>query len=258
MTAHARLPNGLEIAQVNEGETALLFRDIFTERCYMQHGISLAPGGVVVDVGANIGLSTLFFHVETPGLRFYSIEPAPLPFAALAENISMHLIDAVPIRSAVSNCSGNSRFSYYPGATVMSGLHADAASEAELTRIYLLHSGFSDADAQDMLEGMHDLVEFDCAVVTLSEVIATHSIERIDLLKVDVEKSELEVLEGVAAADWPKISQVVAEVHDLDGQLETVTGLLREQGFQVEVDQDELLAGTAIHEVFARRTEAVH
>jgi FkbM family methyltransferase len=198
-------------------------------------------------------MSMLFFHGEASGVHFYALEPAPIPFAALAENIRLHEIDAVPIESAVSNVSGTRRLSYYPDATVMSGLHVDSASEAALTRIFLLHSGFSEQDAEDMLEGMHDVVEIDCPTTTLSELIAAHAIERVDLLKIDVEKSETEVLEGLADPDWPKVRQVVAEVHDHAGNLDRFTTLLREHDFRVAVEQDELLVGTEMYEVFARR-----
>ena len=43
--------------------------------------------------------------------------------------------------------------------------------------------------------------------------------EKIDLLKIDVEKGELEVLNGIEDADWPRIHQIVMEVHDLDGRV---------------------------------------
>ena len=44
----------------------------------------------------------------------------------------------------------------------------------------------------------------------------------VDLLKVDVERAEKEVLEGILPSDWPKIRQVAMEVHDVDGGLQTV------------------------------------
>ena len=43
-----------------------------------------------------------------------------------------------------------------------------------------------------------------------------------DLLKIDVERAEKEVLQGILPSDWPKIRQVAMEVHDVDGGLQTV------------------------------------
>lgn len=249
------LPNGREVAHLGAGETALLYRDIFVDRCYLQHGISLEPGMVIFDVGANIGMSALFFHLECPGVTIHAFEPAPIPFQALTANVASHGIDAHLEQCALSDVAGTATMTYYPDASVMSGFHADPELDAALTRDYLLHSGFSEQDVLDMLEGKHDAVMLDCSVRTLSEVVQSRQVPVIDLLKVDVEKSELEVLRGIADADWPKVRQVVAEVHDLDSTLDAVTSLLAGKGFSVTVEQDALLERTAIYEVFAVRGE---
>jgi hypothetical protein len=49
---------------------------------------------------------------------------------------------------------------------------------------------------------------------------------RVDLLKIDVERAELEVLNGIEQSDWSKIKQVVMEVHDTDKRLEKVVSAI--------------------------------
>ncbi|WP_018791295.1 FkbM family methyltransferase [Salinispora arenicola] len=249
------LPDGTPVMQINPGETALLYRDIFVERCYLQHGITVSPGGVVIDVGANIGMSVLFFHRQSPGLTFHAFEPAPNPYHALTANVALHGIDAVTSMCAISDRSGRATLTYYPDSTSMSGLHADAAAESALTRTFLLRSGFTEGDADDLLQDRPEPVAIECDVRTLSEVITERRMERIDLLKVDVEKSELEVLRGIEEAHWPRVRQVVAEVHDHNGALGAMTSLLRNRGFTVHHHQDRLLSGTDIHELFAVRED---
>jgi acyl carrier protein len=72
-------------------------------------------------------------------------------------------------------------------------------------------------------------------------------------LKIDVEKSELSVLNGIDAADWPKIQQVIIEVHDDDGRLAEIMAMLEARGFHVVSDQDESLAATGLYSVYAVR-----
>ena len=43
-------------APASGGETKFIFKEIFHNHCYEKHGISIADGDVVFDVGANIGL----------------------------------------------------------------------------------------------------------------------------------------------------------------------------------------------------------
>ncbi|WP_019031057.1 FkbM family methyltransferase [Salinispora arenicola] len=241
---------------MNDGETALLYRDIFTERCYIQHGIALAPGDTVFDVGANIGMSTLFFHLERPDVTVHAFEPAPTPHAALIANFAGFGVKGTATRCALSDHSGTGIICYYPDSSVMSGFHADPAAESALMRNFLTRSGLDPEDVEDMVSGRHDFQSIECPMRTLSEMIIERGVTSIDLLKVDVEKSELEVLRGLADEDWPKIRQVVAEVHNIDGALDTFTSLLQGHGFTVAVEQDALLSGTEIYEAFAVRQEA--
>ena len=81
-----------------------------------------------------------------------------------------------------------------------------------------------------------------------------HRVESIDVLKIDVEKAELDVLRGVEDRDWPKIQQIIVDVHDFDNRLGTVTALLRNEGFaEITADQPPTLKNTNIYTVFATR-----
>lgn len=90
-------------------------------------------------------------------------------------------------------------------------------------------------------------------LTTISDLIVENRLERIDLLKVDVERAEMQVLEGIHKLHWTKISQVVAEVHGRD-TLEAVTKLLRGNGFgRIRHETGDLLVGTNLYAVYARR-----
>ena len=89
--------------------------------------------------------------------------------------------------------------------------------------------------------------------MTISEIIDQERVSRINLLKVDVEKSEREVLAGIRAEHWSLIDQVVMEVDDKNGTLEEIRTLLGSRGFKVTTDQEPLLKDTAIFDVFASR-----
>src|SRR5581483_9984531 len=76
-----------------------------------------------------------------------------------------------------------------------------------------------------------------------------------DLLKVNVEKSELDVLLGIAASDWPKIRQLVIEV-DEERNLGPILQLLARHGYEALVEQDALLRNTDLCYVYAIRPSA--
>lgn len=74
-----------------------------------------------------------------------------------------------------------------------------------------------------------------------------------DLLKVDVERAELDVLRGISDGDWPKIRQLVMEVHDVNGALSAVRELLSIKGnfSMCVVEQDTQLAGSTLYNLYA-------
>lgn len=79
-------------------------------------------------------------------------------------------------------------------------------------------------------------------------------LKTVDLLKIDVERAEMAVLEGVSVEHWPKIRQLVMEVHDLDGSMDTVANLLETKaGFDsCIIEQDKQLKGSTLFNIYAR------
>jgi len=71
-----------------------------------------------------------------------------------------------------------------------------------------------------------------------------------------VQKSEMEVIEGIHSSDWAKIKQVVLEVHDFDNRLERIKALLSEQGFEVTVEPFAYRDGSNISVLSARHRDA--
>lgn len=89
---------------------------------------------------------------------------------------------------------------------------------------------------------------------TISDIVCNHNIQQIDLLKVDVEKSELDVLLGIEEPDWEIIKQVVIEVHDLDNRVKKITTLLKEHGLsKITIEQEPIFKGSNIFNLYALR-----
>lgn len=250
---YMRLPNGLKVAHVTASETSLLYRRLFVERGYLCHGVTVKAGDVVFDAGANIGMATLQFHLRAADVTVHAYEPSPGPFAALAENFRLHRLRGGARQVAVGEKPGTALFTYYPKTTVMSGLHADVAEDSALTRAFLRKTGFADSDVEDILADKYRQEQLRTEVTTISQEIAATGVDRVDLLKLDIEKAELEALRGIEESDWPKVRQVVAEVHDIDGRLAEFTGLLEGHGFEVVAEQEDLLVGTEVYAVYAVR-----
>jgi FkbM family methyltransferase len=248
-----RLPTGQEVSQVDPAEAALLYREIFVEGSYARPGFPAFPPRVVFDIGANIGLASMWFQSCWPGVAVVAAEPGPDPYEALRANLARHVPGGVAYNVAVAERTGPARFGYYPGAPAESGLYADQDGDVALASKLLVEAGVGAGDAERLARIRHRIRYVDTPMVTVSDLLRACGHDRVDLLKVDVEKAEWDVLAGIEERDWPRIANIVLEVHDLDGRLAAVAALLRGKGFTIAVEQERRLAGTDMHMVFATR-----
>jgi phthiocerol/phenolphthiocerol synthesis type-I polyketide synthase E len=257
----ATLPNGLVVAYASRAELTQFYEDIFERRAYLAHGLSLADGACVFDVGANIGMFTLFADLEVAQARIFAFEPAPPLFEILAANTAWCRGEVLLFPCGLADRPGSAELTFYPASSGLSSFHPDAEEERAVLRLLFERSLVAAGpEREEIARSREELLDqrlraetVTCPLSTLSEVVRAHGVERIDLLKVDVEKSEEAVLAGLAEEDWPKVRQAILEVHDRNGRLRRMTDHLAGRGFAVEVEQEELYRGTDRHLVYARR-----
>ncbi|HEX8282859.1 MAG TPA: amino acid adenylation domain-containing protein [Pyrinomonadaceae bacterium] len=254
------LPNGMPVYHLNRGETDFLYQELFVERAYLRHGIALRDGACVFDVGANIGMFSLFVAQACRDAEVFAFEPLPPVFRLLEANATLHGVRARLFNCGLSSRASTETFTFYPHLSIISGQFAEEAEEREVVRSFMLRGGAAAAQDEMLVDELLDdrlsSERYECRLRTISEIIAEHNVERIDLLKVDVEKAELDVLAGVEDRDWAKVRQVVVEVHDVGGRLQSVESLLTKHGFRLTIDQDEWLRGTNLYNVYATKEPA--
>ncbi len=253
-----QLPNGMAVVHLNRAETEFVYDEIFTQRAYAGHGITLPDEACVLDVGANIGLFSLFVSRTCLRPRIYAFEPIPDVFACLQLNTELHGIGARVFECGLADRDGTASFTFYPHVSIISGRFGDAAEERHTVRAFVARSHadetWSDDAVDELLDTRLESRRVECRLRPLSAVIDDERLEAIDLLKIDVEKGELEVLDGVREEHWPRIRQLIVEVHAQDDRLETVTRRLERRGFLVTAEQDERLRDTALWTLYAVRS----
>ena len=153
-----------------------------------------SPPKVIVDAGAYIGLSTSFFATRYPDATIIAIEPDEENFELLVRNTTRHS-NVHTVRAALWAESGSvSLMDPGHGAWGLRLLESDESSAVDAEAIHLPGSRSVRA-------------------VTITEIIRDYNLEKIDLLKVDVEGSEKEIFAN--ANPWiDSVEAICLELHD--------------------------------------------
>lgn len=255
------LPNGLSLRCQSRSEALYFYRSIFDERSYLRHGITIGSGMTVFDVGANIGLFSIFAALEAPAVKLYSFEPVPPVFEMLKYNVGDFCEDAEFFDIGVADSEGSSTITYYPNSPGMSSFEANRIEEQAVLE-GILRNSYADGnqvagevlqDQDEFMEYRFQTQDFPCRLRPLTAIFKEFHVEAVDLLKIDVQKFEMQVLRGIADNYWPAIKQVVLEVHNHHNRVQDVSTFLSDREFKVTVEQDRLYKDTDIYMLYGSR-----
>jgi FkbM family methyltransferase len=144
---------------------------------------------VIVDAGANIGLASVFFSHQFPGVKIIAIEPEQSNFDLLVQNVAPYP-NVIPVQAALWNKDG----------------------EISLVDPGLGSWGFMTQTADSPEAGAGDFLHR-VRAVTVESILEEYRLPGIDILKVDIEGAEKEVFSDTSS--WiAKIDSIIIELHD--------------------------------------------
>ena len=184
--------HGMEVA--SPGELTVM-RGVFVDREYESR--TDAPKRVIFDLGANIGLATLFLQRRHPQARIVSVEADHRTHGRLVANVGD-----------------------LPGVTV---LHRAVAGADGPVRFYPARESIGSS----VVPRRGSLPPVDTPGSTVASLMREVGVDRVDLLKIDIEGAEFEALRQTPL---DRVGEIIVEVHyDLGpGDDEIVRDLLRD------------------------------
>lgn len=175
------------------------------------------PDPVIIDVGANIGDSVLYFKWLYPRAVIHSFEPGTPMFRLLKRNVAENRLSDVHMHhEALSGRDGTIELTITPGSYLGSSFHGPPLGYDET------------------LYGMTEREEV--VMRRFSDRIRELGIDRIDMLKVDIEGSETELLRD-AAPLLGQVERIAVEYHvapDSDhNSFDETVSILHDAGFDL-------------------------
>ncbi len=173
--------------------------------------------GVVIDAGAFIGLATLKFASHYPSARIVAVEPNPYIADYLRLNIEMNKLgDRVVVESAaLASRSGQGVLFVPKDSPVNASLHKEYATRY----------------------GDGDVLMVNVRLKTLDDIVRDYRLNRVDVLKLDIEEEEANVVEhAVNSSVLHKmgVKMIIVEAHREDDS-SRIAGLLREEGYSCKL-----------------------
>ncbi|WP_328891783.1 FkbM family methyltransferase [Streptomyces sp. NBC_00316] len=222
MTELVELGGDLKVYTQSTIEAEYMYDEIFRQGCY--DGLELGDAPTVFDAGGNIGMFALYIKSKYPDAEVNSFEPMPNNIELFRKNVELHGLSKVTLHETALGSTPESgvEFSFFPLLPANSTRYPEI-KEGPKAQMAEQH--------QDLAEEFYTAEQVTVDVERLAAFLPQD--RDIDLLKVDVEGAEADVLLGIDASQWPRIRRVIAEVCDLDGQLDRVCEILRGNGFDV-------------------------
>jgi FkbM family methyltransferase len=163
-----------------------ILKQIFVEDEYapLRH---LSEPKCIVDCGANVGFSSLYFARAYPSARIIAIEPDAGNAAVFQRNLSLYSDRVELIQSAL-----------WSRAARLVVQHAPVTFEAAIT-----------------VREAHDQEREDFMAIDIPSILDRFKLPAIDLLKIDIEGAESELFEEPLCHTWlPRVRNIAIEIHN--------------------------------------------
>jgi FkbM family methyltransferase len=197
--------NGVKIT-TKEGIESSAIADIFVKKDYGE----VAGDSIIVDIGANIGVYSIFAASTSKKAVVYAYEPMISSFDLLVQNIK----------------DNNLEKRVFP---FLLGIGAKKGKR----KLYIRE----DSQSHSLYPGKKSkkYVEIDC--VSLPDVFKKNKVEQCDILKVDCEGAEFEIFYNTPDEYLRKIKKIYLEYHNQtvnkDYNIKSLINFLEKKGFKI-------------------------
>jgi FkbM family methyltransferase len=209
------LRNGLQIQASHE--LKWLMNQIFYKKVYTPTPeLQIAPNDIVMDIGANCGIFTMFAASLTKN-TIYSFEPSPDNFRLLENNVTTNGLKNVVLCPVALDSEVRSAKFLLNNAT-----HQENVLHYEHLDVEQLYPPKID-----------EYDEITVPTTTLERVMEEHHIERVDFLKMDCQGAEGPIFSSTPKNILLRINKIAMEYHDHISPLKhnDLQKILEEAGF---------------------------
>jgi FkbM family methyltransferase len=206
-----------EVLLRSRGSDTQTLDEVVKREVYSCVASSAGACGSVIDLGANIGLASLYFAHRFPECRVLAVEPNIDTYALLRTNVR-ELVDSGRCRTLNAAVWSSNR----------NLVGCEAPGQAQYDSFMVKAPPCNDDG--ERIAGM-----------TMQAIIAESGFDVVDLLKVDVEGAEIELFRG--DVEWLRqVNMLAIEFHGDARRTTSFDELMAAFNFRIETDSHTVLA----------------
>jgi FkbM family methyltransferase len=163
---------------------------------------------IVIDAGANIGVFSIY-SAQKNTKKIYAIEPFPETYSLLAKNIALNHLEKKVVLNSVA-------------LSAKSGLRNMDLSEGP-------------SQSRGLLDKNQKTTGLEVQSMTLEDFLKSIAVDKVDLLKIDIEGGEHEVFHSSSNETLEKIQSIAMEYHPNGSKIE-LFDRLKQANFKLNYD----------------------
>lgn len=190
-----RMRNGARFCyRINRGDIQSI-REVWIDEAY--RAPFAKSGGTLVDLGANIGLTSLWLVANYSFSRVVAVEPVAANAELVRRNFLLNDIQGDVVEAAIGPFDGVANFE----------------------------------TSENSNQGRISTCGIRVPVVSMNSVMTVYGLNEIDLLKIDIEGAEQDLFTG--PTDWlDKTHAIIIEFHEKEVDVLQIATLLESRGFR--------------------------
>lgn len=186
--------------------------EIWAHRVYTPAGFKILPGDVVVDIGAHVGIFSVFASKYVKSGVVYAVEPIPDNFVMIKKNLVINSINnVIPVNFAIADKKGEKTLFLPADGDWVGSLHETGSNSKRMT----------------------------VSAISFKDFFVANNISKINFLKMDCEGAEYDIFFSCSAGLLKKIEKISMEYHNLDEtrNVGVLKNFLEKHGFDVKLNR---------------------
>jgi len=186
--------------------------EIFVDKMYRSvESTILNTKYPILDIGAHIGLFSIYTNILNPQVQIIALEPEPNNFALMIENFKLN-----HVKNVVTKC--------------LAVIPNECEKSLSSTTLYLNQNSHNHSTIEQL---NHSTITV--PATTLENLIAKNKLKKIGLLKMDIEGAEFDIIKTLKPENIKTILNLVVEYHEDEiNKRVDLENIFRSHGFSVE------------------------